>query len=203
MTTDPTREVLQERLSRETGTMVEVVRRVAPAAGEQGERTIYETVCRGTDEAPHNGVCEHDTRALAKRFAPVPNEWCEECMAAQKAREGQGGEGQAGAQVGSSASDAAEGTEQAVPNIQVSYKYFGRNARGQEIGSVFVLDNAAFDAAHEGEGEVSPSGAVVYHVPVAGPDESESTPGLRDLGYMTRPQAEAVAREHGVELSEH
>jgi hypothetical protein len=169
MDDDPTQTVLQSRRSRETGTLVEVIRRAAPD-GRPG--AIYETICWGTDGDAHNGVCEHDTRALALRFAPVPGEWCEECIAARR-----------------------PGT------VSVSYKPFSTE-RGQEVGEVIVIDHevldsdpAVLEATHE-----TASGAVVTAIPVG---EDDWPDGMRSMGHMTRRQAEAVAREHGVELHEH
>lgn len=72
--------MLQSRRSRQTGTKVEVIRRFEHGAWMSSEaspdgRFIYETIC-----VEHGGVCEHETRKLAERFAPVPREWCPTCQ---------------------------------------------------------------------------------------------------------------------------
>jgi hypothetical protein len=72
--------LLQSRRSRQTGTTVDVIRHAEidgdwPSDQHPAYRRWYETIC-----VDHGGVCEHDTRALAERFAPVPREWCPTCQ---------------------------------------------------------------------------------------------------------------------------
>jgi hypothetical protein len=83
--------------------------------------------------------------------------------------------------------------------LSVSFKHFG-NERGEEIGEVVILDSEKMDAdpvlaasTEEGMG-----GATITLVPFG-----HESPGITELGYKTRREAEAIAAKHGVPLSEH
>lgn len=84
-------------------------------------------------------------------------------------------------------------------SLSVSFKNFGHE-RGEEIGEVVIFDSEKMDAdpvlaanTEEGVG-----GATVTLVPFG-----HESPGITELGYKTRREAEAIATEHGVPLSEH
>ena len=83
--------------------------------------------------------------------------------------------------------------------LSVSFKHFG-DERGEEIGEVVIFDSEKMDAdpvlaagTEEGVG-----GATVTLIPFG-----HESPGITELGYKTRREAEAVAAQHGVPLSEH
>ncbi len=83
--------------------------------------------------------------------------------------------------------------------LSVSYKHFGDEG-GEEIGEVVIFDSEKMDAdpvlaanTEEGVG-----GATVTLIPFG-----HESPGITELGYKTRREAEAIAAQHGVELSEH
>jgi hypothetical protein len=83
--------------------------------------------------------------------------------------------------------------------LSVSFKNFGHE-RGEEIGEVVIFDSAKMDAdpvlaagTEEGVG-----GAMVTLIPFG-----HESPGITELGYKTRREAEAIAAQHGVPLSEH
>jgi len=81
--------LVQERRARETGTLVQIVDRGVDdferaEAREQGIAwNRWETIC-----VEHGAVCSHESLALARRHAPVPTEWCEDCMASVGFRDG-------------------------------------------------------------------------------------------------------------------
>lgn len=84
-------------------------------------------------------------------------------------------------------------------SLSVSYKHFGREG-AEEIGEVVIFDSEKMDAdpvlaANTEEGA---SGAMVTLIPFG-----HESPGITELGYKTRREAEAIAKQHGVPLSEH
>lgn len=66
--------LVQLRKSRQTGTMVGIYD--GELQGLDTESGRWSTVCE-----EHGTVIAHQTLALAKTWAPVPDEWCEDCMA--------------------------------------------------------------------------------------------------------------------------
>lgn len=83
--------------------------------------------------------------------------------------------------------------------LSVSYKHFGRE-RGEEIGEVVIFDDEkmATDPVLAANTEEGASGAMVTLIPWG-----HESPGITELGYKTRREAEAIAEQHGVPLSEH
>lgn len=82
--------------------------------------------------------------------------------------------------------------------LSVSYKHFGHE-RGEEIGEVLIFDDDLMDAdpvLAANTKEVR--GASVTLIPFG-----HDCPGITELGYKTRREAEAIAAQHGVSLSEH
>jgi hypothetical protein len=80
----------------------------------------------------------------------------------------------------------------------VSFKHFGRE-RGEEIGNVVIFDSEQIDAdAVLAASAKEVNGATVMLVPFG-----HDSPGITELGYKTRREAEAIAAQHGVPLSEH
>jgi hypothetical protein len=82
--------------------------------------------------------------------------------------------------------------------LSVSFKHFGHE-RGEEIGEVVIFDSEQIDvdpvlAASTKE----VNGATVTLIPFG-----HESPGITELGYETRREAEAIAAQHGVPLSEH
>jgi hypothetical protein len=83
--------------------------------------------------------------------------------------------------------------------LSVSFKNFGHE-RGEEIGEVVIFDEEkmAADPVLAAATEEAASGAMVTLIPFG-----HESPGITELGYKTRREAEAIAAEHGVPLSEH
>lgn len=82
--------------------------------------------------------------------------------------------------------------------LSVSFKHFG-DERGEEIGRVLIIDPevvATDPTAASSAEEVG--GVTVMMTPAV-----DDSPGITDLGYKTRLEAEAIAAQHGVPLSEH
>jgi hypothetical protein len=77
----------------------------------------------------------------------------------------------------------------------VSYKHYGGSG-ADEVGNVFVTDED-FDPS-EHRTEVGPGAAELVFLPVGKPVK-----GITEMGLMSRQDAEALAAEHGVALSEH
>lgn len=71
--------ILAERRCRATGTIVQVIDNRDGEFDASAEENPWYTVC-----VDHSGVCSHMTRALAERFAPVPDEWCPVCQGTDK-----------------------------------------------------------------------------------------------------------------------
>ncbi len=65
---------VQSRVSRQTGTTVEIVDN-RDHSFDSCDPNPWFTVC-----VEHGGVCSHQTRHDAERFAPVPREWCPTCQ---------------------------------------------------------------------------------------------------------------------------
>lgn len=63
----------QATVARSTGTLVLVIDGEAGGLDTDGGR--WSTVCE-----PHGGVISHLTLAVARSFAPAPEEWCPYCM---------------------------------------------------------------------------------------------------------------------------
>ena len=72
--------VVQERRARQTGTVVLLIDN---RDREEDSEMDWLTIC---DD--HAGICGYETRALAERFAPVPDEWCPGCQDRLVARSG-------------------------------------------------------------------------------------------------------------------
>jgi hypothetical protein len=77
--------------------------------------------------------------------------------------------------------------------LSVSFKHFS-SERGEEIGEVVIFDSEKIDAdpvlaANTEEGA---SGAMVTLIPFR-----HESPGITELGYKTRREAEAIAKQHG------
>ena len=63
-------ELLAERRTRSTGTLVQLVYSESADPDQP-----WETIC-----VDHGGVCSHETRTLAEQWLSHPDEWCEDCM---------------------------------------------------------------------------------------------------------------------------
>lgn len=63
----------QRRTARSTGTVVEVYDAEHPGSVFDASEGRWVTICE------HGSMVAHSTLALARWFAPVPEEWCEEC----------------------------------------------------------------------------------------------------------------------------
>lgn len=82
--------------------------------------------------------------------------------------------------------------------LSVSYKPFGEE-RGKEIGRVLIIDPELVAGDPSAAASAGGAGRVtVVLTPAVG-----DSPGITDLGYKTRREAEAIAKRHGVPLSEH
>lgn len=82
--------------------------------------------------------------------------------------------------------------------LSVSFKNFGHE-RGEEIGEVVIFDSEQIDADPVLAATAKEvNGAMVMLVPFG-----HESPGITELGYKTRREAEAIAAQHGVPLSEH
>lgn len=66
--------VVSRTKSRQTGTTVEVIDN-RDGMFDSDDPNGWFNLC-----VEHGGVCSHSTRELAKRFAPVPREWCPTCQ---------------------------------------------------------------------------------------------------------------------------
>ena len=82
--------------------------------------------------------------------------------------------------------------------VSVSYKPFGQE-RGREVGRVLLIDPelVAGDPSAAASAEEA-AGVTVMLTPAVG-----DSPGITDLGYKTRHEAEAIAAQHGVPLTDH
>ena len=66
-------------ISRQTHTEIEL---------HKVHRGYWELFCIGKEGYdPHSGHCEFTSKQLALKFAPVPMEWCEDCMEEAKDRQ--------------------------------------------------------------------------------------------------------------------
>lgn len=72
---------VSRRRSRDTGTLVGVYNAVQAGMDPTHGCTWY-TVCED-----HGSVIGHETLSVANYHAPVPSEWCEDCMEKQKEKE--------------------------------------------------------------------------------------------------------------------
>jgi len=86
--------------------------------------------------------------------------------------------------------------------ISVGFKHFGTD-EGGDIGDVVVIDHDLFDGDPlvVASTQSSSAGTQVTLIPVGRSVEAPS--GFTSLGYMHRQEAEAVARDYGVELEDH
>lgn len=82
--------------------------------------------------------------------------------------------------------------------VSVSYKPFAQE-RGREVGRVLLIDPELVAGDPSAAASAAEAGSVtVMLTPAVG-----DSPGITDLGYKTRREAEAIAKQHGVPLSEH
>jgi hypothetical protein len=82
--------------------------------------------------------------------------------------------------------------------LSESYKHFGHE-HGEEIGEVLIFDDDLMGADPVLAANTNKvGGASVTSIPFG-----HDCPGITELGYKTRREAEAIAAQHGVSLSEH
>lgn len=83
--------------------------------------------------------------------------------------------------------------------LSVSFKHFGHE-RGEEIDEVVIFDEEKMNAdpVLAANTEEATSGALVTLIPCG-----HESPGITELGYKTRREADAIAKRHDVPLSEH
>lgn len=74
--------VRQARRARATGTTVLVEDLGHPDADWMSADPEYRwgTLCIGSLDVPHSGLCEHPTLGLARAHAAHPEEWCCDCQ---------------------------------------------------------------------------------------------------------------------------